>query len=105
MFVLQLGFAFSIYSLLVWTGLDLLRKPQALTQGAVDAAKKLKLPIWAATAVIATTVASGAFVAGNDAGRLKEGVFWSVVWFVQQRHHLLSLQVMHTTIGLCLLAR
>jgi cytochrome c oxidase assembly protein subunit 15 len=63
-----LGFAFTVYSMLIWTGLDLLAKPLQITAGQQAAALKLRPYAYLATALIGTTVASGAFVAGNDAG-------------------------------------
>jgi cytochrome c oxidase assembly protein subunit 15 len=49
--------------------LDLLTKPSpGLSQAAIAAARSLRPTALTAAAVIGTTVASGAFVAGNDAG-------------------------------------
>jgi heme a synthase len=65
----QLGFAFSLYSILAWTAIDLLRTPPAaLPAGAKAAASALRPVSWTAAGLIFVTVASGAFVAGNDAG-------------------------------------
>lgn len=72
----QLGMAFSVFSLLLWTGLDVLgRAPAviadatpAMSPAVVTTLRRVK-PLAAATAVVVgLTVASGAFVAGNDAG-------------------------------------
>ncbi|KAJ8599588.1 hypothetical protein CTAYLR_004702 [Chrysophaeum taylorii] len=60
----HLGLAFSTYSLLVWTSLDVL-SPARPT--AIPTALK-PLAVASATLVFATAL-SGAFVAGNDAGR------------------------------------
>jgi heme a synthase len=71
MLELQLGLAFTLYSALVWQGLSLVRSARDVTplpQAAKDAALKLRGTAALTTAVIAVTVASGAFVAGNDAG-------------------------------------
>jgi len=60
-----------VYSLLVWTGMDLLAKPipaAQLTDAAVASVRKIRPLAYLTGAVIATTAASGAFVAGNDAG-------------------------------------
>jgi cytochrome c oxidase assembly protein subunit 15 len=65
---LQLGIAFTLYSALVWQGLSLVRVAVPLPQSAKNAVLKLRGPAAAAAAIIAVTVASGAFVAGNDAG-------------------------------------
>jgi heme A synthase len=57
--------------LLAYTSFDLLAKPftkAQLTPQAVAAVKKIKAPAYLAGAIIALTAASGAFVAGNDAG-------------------------------------
>eukprot|EP00929_Paragymnodinium_shiwhaense_P075854 TRINITY_DN38842_c0_g1_i1.p1 TRINITY_DN38842_c0_g1~~TRINITY_DN38842_c0_g1_i1.p1 ORF type:complete len:382 (-),score=48.54 TRINITY_DN38842_c0_g1_i1:233-1294(-) len=67
----HLAMAFSVYSLLVWTGLDLLAKPiaaETITANAVAGLKRLRTPVAIAAGLIFTTAASGAFVAGNDAG-------------------------------------
>ncbi len=71
----QLGMAFTVYSALLWTAMDVLSKTPAaiassaeLTPGVVSTLRSLR-PVAAVTAlVVAATVASGAFVAGNDAG-------------------------------------
>lgn len=64
----HLGFAWTIYSLLCWNGWDLIKSKVAVTPAQAQAALKLRTPVALATAIIGTTVASGAFVAGNDAG-------------------------------------
>lgn len=63
--------AFTLYSGLVWTGLDILHAgaaPTPLTAAAKAAAAKLRGSAAALALVVAATAASGAFVAGNDAG-------------------------------------
>lgn len=82
----HLGMAFTTYSLLVWTGLDVLR-PQANMQrvaaeaaaegaaGAAGAAARLqslgkvRSAATLTAGLVFATALSGAFVAGNDAGR------------------------------------
>lgn len=64
----HLGFAWTLYSLLLWNGWDLLRKQYVATPQMLTAAQKARTPVMMATALIGTTIASGAFVAGNDAG-------------------------------------
>lgn len=64
----HLGFAWTIYSLLCWNGWDLIKQSLPITGAQAQAALKLRTPVALATAIIGTTVASGAFVAGNDAG-------------------------------------
>lgn len=67
----QLGMAFTLYSGLVWVGLDLWRAgapPAPVTAAAKAAAAQLRGPAAALALVVAATAASGAFVAGNDAG-------------------------------------
>lgn len=69
--LLQLGFAFTLYSLLLWNGMSLLAKPLAaaeLTPAAVAAVRRLKPVAYGTAGIVALTAASGAFVAGNDAG-------------------------------------
>lgn len=66
----HLGMAFSVYSLLLWTGMDILARPvKSLSPVATKAVLNLRTPAAVACGVIALTAASGAFVAGNDAGR------------------------------------
>ena len=70
---MQLGLAFTLYSGLVWSGLDLIRQGSSvatvpLTSQAKAAAVQLRGPALALALVVAATAASGAFVAGNDAG-------------------------------------
>ena len=63
--------AFTLYSGLVWAGLDLWRAgapPSPVTAAAKAAAAQLRGPAAALALVVAATAASGAFVAGNDAG-------------------------------------
>ena len=83
----HLGMAFTTFSLLIWTGLDLLHPPEkALRAAAVlqeqltaaaspQASQQLLQRVsrvrtlgMASAALLATTIVSGAFVAGNDAG-------------------------------------
>ena len=71
--LLQLGFAFSLYSMLLWFALDAFRSgaspaPPAVSSAVRSALLSVRPVVLGATALIATTVASGAFVAGNDAG-------------------------------------
>lgn len=68
--------AWAIYSVLVWTGMDVLRagfKAPPITSPAHSAAlstalTSLRAPTLLATTLLAITTVSGAFVAGNDAG-------------------------------------
>jgi len=72
----HLGMAFTTYSLLLWTALDVFQ-PKAITRAAVSQIPLPTLPKLAAVrgsavataALVFTTALSGAFVAGNDAGR------------------------------------
>jgi cytochrome c oxidase assembly protein subunit 15 len=72
----HLGMAFTTYSLLVWTALDVFQ-PAAAAKQAVSKIPLPQLPKVAAVrgsavataALVFTTALSGAFVAGNDAGR------------------------------------
>ncbi|KAM3577216.1 hypothetical protein VYU27_000898 [Nannochloropsis oceanica] len=83
----HLGMAFTTFSLLIWTGLDLLHPPEKASRAAAVLQERLlaaaspqasqqllqrvsrvrNLGI-ASAALLATTIVSGAFVAGNDAG-------------------------------------
>jgi cytochrome c oxidase assembly protein subunit 15 len=66
----HLGVAFTTYSILTWAAMDLLAKPgAALGASSTRAVRALKPLGLAAAAVAGITAASGAFVAGNDAGR------------------------------------
>jgi len=72
----HLGMAFTTYTLLVWTGLDLLndsnaakRAAKGLSEEVIRAARRHRAAAFATGALVATTVISGAYVAGNDAGR------------------------------------
>jgi len=75
----HLSMAFATYSLLFWTGLDLLHPASRLKAVASDLmannakylknARMLRTGSIGVTALTALTAASGAFVAGNDAGR------------------------------------
>jgi len=85
----HLGMAFTTFSLLIWTGLDLLHPPEkALRAAAVlrehltaaaasspqasqqllQRVSRLRTLGIVSAALLATTIVSGAFVAGNDAG-------------------------------------
>ncbi len=80
----HLGMAFTTYSALLYTGLGIMQIPnekaasgagsklenlvQSLSKGAIQHAKKIRGGAVAVTGLTAVTVASGAFVAGNDAG-------------------------------------
>ena len=85
----HLGMAFTTYSALVWTGLGIMQIPNDVANGvdgavgtksklaelahslskeAIKHAKKVRVGAIAVTGLTAVTVASGAFVAGNDAG-------------------------------------
>jgi cytochrome c oxidase assembly protein subunit 15 len=85
----HLGMAFTTYSALMWTGLGILQIPndvangingkvgsksklvelaQSLSKEAIKHAKKVRGGAAAVTGLTAVTIASGAFVAGNDAG-------------------------------------
>lgn len=78
----HLSMAFTTYGLLLWTGLEILRPTKAtveavvmkngatnLTPELLKQARKLRGMSIANLALVATTVVSGAYVAGNDAGR------------------------------------
>lgn len=72
----HLGFAFTTYSTLLWTGLDLLnssnRAQSVAAKLSTDCLKRAKIIrqfAFVNAALVAGTVISGAFVAGNDAGR------------------------------------
>eukprot|EP01041_Mallomonas_annulata_P003520 gene3521-7005_t len=72
----HLGMAFATYSLLLWTGLDLLNtttKAKAIatkmSSTCLQNASGLRRFAIANGILVATTVLSGAYVAGNDAGR------------------------------------
>jgi cytochrome c oxidase assembly protein subunit 15 len=76
----HLSTAFATYSVCLWTGLDLLHPRDAMVKAGEMVAKNkdmlvnlsklktLRLLSLGATSVFALTAASGAFVAGNDAG-------------------------------------
>lgn len=85
----HLGMAFTTYSALVWTGLGILQIPndvangvngnfgsqskivelaRSLSKEATKHAKRVRGGAAAVTGLTAVTIASGAFVAGNDAG-------------------------------------
>jgi cytochrome c oxidase assembly protein subunit 15 len=72
----HLGMAFTTYTLLIWTGLDLLNTSQKaakvasnMSQSFLTHSKHLRRFAIINGALVATTVISGAYVAGNDAGR------------------------------------
>jgi len=72
----HLGMAFATYSLLIWTGMDLLNSEdkakaaaQRMSAACIKAAKRHRAGAAITGAIVATTVISGAYVAGNDAGR------------------------------------
>ena len=67
-FSIQLVMAFSLYSALVWTSLQLLMPPAAVSAAAQRACTSLRPMAIGAAAVIGLTAGSGAYVAGNDAG-------------------------------------
>eukprot|EP00978_Attheya_sp_CCMP212_P021838 scaffold64187_cov57-Attheya_sp.AAC.2 len=75
----HLGMAFSTYSMLLWTGLDILQHPhevsgrvkelaKSFTKASLQHARKIRVGAIGVTGLTAVTVVSGAFVAGNDAG-------------------------------------
>lgn len=83
----HLGMAFTTYATLLYTGLGILQIPndampkwtggapskillltQSMTKSAIQFAKKIRVGTIAVTTITAFTIASGAFVAGNDAG-------------------------------------
>lgn len=72
----HLTMAFTTYGVLIWTGLDLLNTPERARQAASQLTsatlRHCRNVRWWAVGnglLVATTVVSGAFVAGNDAGR------------------------------------
>lgn len=72
----HLGMAFTTYTLLLWTSFDLLNPDSKarsissqLSKECIQAAKKHRTLALSSGALIASTVISGAYVAGNDAGR------------------------------------
>jgi len=71
----HLSMAFSTYSLLLWTGLDLLhpssrleKLASTLSREVIQRARTLRAGSIGVTMLTAITAVSGAFVAGNDAG-------------------------------------
>lgn len=75
----HLGMAFTTYSTLLYTGLGIMQIPnekssklkelaQSLSKNAIKHAKNVRSGAVAVSALTAVTIASGAFVAGNDAG-------------------------------------
>jgi heme A synthase len=66
---LQLGLAFTLFSALLWSGLDLVTKaPAQVAPDVIAKVSRLRPVALAAAAIVGITVASGAFVAGNGAG-------------------------------------
>mmetsp|Transcript_26875 Transcript_26875/g.50712 ORF Transcript_26875/g.50712 Transcript_26875/m.50712 type:complete len:405 (+) Transcript_26875:38-1252(+) len=76
----HLSMAMATYGALVWTGLDILALPhnkqghlvslvESLSHGSLKALGRLRAGSWLLTGLTAATIASGALVAGNDAGR------------------------------------
>lgn len=72
----HLSMAFTTYCLLLWTGMDALHGPEAVRATAAKMsaeclkhARKVRGLAAVSAVLAATTVVSGAFVAGNDAGR------------------------------------
>jgi cytochrome c oxidase assembly protein subunit 15 len=61
--------AWALYSLLAWTAMDLLRSSTPPTAGGLIAARAVRPAAIAAATLAGLTTFSGAFVAGNDAGR------------------------------------
>eukprot|EP00936_MAST-01D_sp_MAST-1D-sp1_P001768 g1768.t1 len=64
----HLGTAFVTYAGLLWTALDIARPTAASTASACSRMQKVRGLAAVSTGVLAATVLSGAFVAGNDAG-------------------------------------
>ena len=71
----HLTMAFTTYGLLLWTGLDILHGPKYMRETAMKLstetlkyARKVRGMAAVSAALAATTIVSGAFVAGNDAG-------------------------------------
>jgi len=63
--------ALTLYLGCLWTAFSLLRPSPAVlhsTKEAISAAKRLRVGAWPVTALVALTLLSGPFVAGNDAG-------------------------------------
>lgn len=72
----HLSMAFTTYTLLLWTGLDLINSPEKakniaklLPTEVLKYAKAIRTHAAVNVALVAATVVSGAYVAGNDAGR------------------------------------
>ena len=76
----HLSMAMATYGALVWTGLDILALPhnkqgslvslvESLSHGSLKELGRLRAGSWLLTGLTAATIASGALVAGNDAGR------------------------------------
>jgi heme a synthase len=72
----HLGMAFTTYSALLWTAFDILNSEgvskataKTLSSSTLQAAATIRRASLVNAALVATTVISGAYVAGNDAGR------------------------------------
>jgi len=74
----HLSVAFSIFSLLAWTGCDMLQIPnkdkikelaRSMSSSALTRARRLRVGALGISSLSFLTALSGAFVAGNDAGR------------------------------------
>eukprot|EP01038_Epipyxis_sp_PR26KG_P008279 gene8279-11207_t len=72
----HLSMAFTTYTLLIWTGMDMLNTPekartvaQSLSSSCLKYSSKIRKLAILNAGLVATTVLSGAYVAGNDAGR------------------------------------
>jgi cytochrome c oxidase assembly protein subunit 15 len=72
----HLGMAFTTYSALLWTAFDILNSntvakatANSLSGSTLQVAKVIRRASFLNAALVATTVISGAYVAGNDAGR------------------------------------
>lgn len=72
----HLGMAFTTYSALLWTAFDILNSEgvakataKSLSNSTLQAATTIRRASLVNAALVATTVISGAYVAGNDAGR------------------------------------
>jgi Cytochrome oxidase assembly protein len=64
-----LSMAMVTYSLLFWTALDMFCYAQPIVQDNIRYLSRIRIPGIALTALTEITIVSGAFVAGNDAGR------------------------------------
>lgn len=64
----HLGFAWTLYSLLLWNAWDILRKPFQLNAAQSGLVKNIKPFARLYVTLVGITITSGAFVAGNEAG-------------------------------------